>query len=322
MQWQSSFTHKQLDVIFDVLKSSCKALVPAVSSESNAYQTWVFESDWDEHAPRQTRLRIWQTYQSCWFSQPRFVHFVGVGRHWLSLSFWSHLASTCINHSESTNQSQWWNPNPSSSTMLESWGQSEMLSCCMSHMHFTCHICQSHTSFASPRFTRAASAGWGASMTWQKSHLLVQVVHSSNLHHIYIVTCICCNWALSHHVCCCSPAACWIGDGCVREDEDRLDRAAMAWFNTSSMPQDATTTSQCHAAMQTAWKFNTRNGDVSCCSPCLVRKVWRHIHLSTHHHQSLPSAFLCALRVLCLVKEALETPEWKSARVAERRLVL
>lgn len=169
MQWQSSFTHKQLDVIFDVLKSSCKALVPAVSSESNAYQTWVFASDWDEHAPRQTRLRIWQTYQSCWFSQPRFVHFVGVGRHWLSLSFWSHLASTCINHSESTNQSQWWNPNPSSSTMLESWKQSEMLSCCMSHMHFICHICQSHTSFASPRFTRAASAGWGASMTWQKN---------------------------------------------------------------------------------------------------------------------------------------------------------
>ena len=118
IQWQSSFTHKQLDVIFDVLKSSCKALVPAVSSESNAYQTWVFESDWDEHVPWQTRLRIWQTYQSCWFSQPRFVHFVGVGRHWLSLSFWSHLASTCINHSESTNQSQWWNPNPSSSTMI------------------------------------------------------------------------------------------------------------------------------------------------------------------------------------------------------------
>ena len=130
------------------------------------------------------------------------------------------------------------------------------------------------------------------------------------------------NRALSHHVRCCSPAACWIGDGCVREDEDRLDRAAMAWFNTSSMPQDATTTSQCHAAMQTAWKFNTRNGDVSCCSPCLVRKVWRHIHLSTHHHQSLPSAFLHALRVLCLVKEALETPEWKSAGVVERRLVL
>lgn len=185
-------------------------------------------------------------------------------------------------------------------------------------MHFICHICQSHTSFAK-RFG-ADSEGWGASMTWQKSHLLVQVVHS-NLH-IYIVTCVCRNWALSHHVCCCSLAACWIGDGCVREDEDRLDRVAMAWFNTSSMPQDDTTTSQCHATVQTAWKFNTRNGDVSCCSPCLVRKVWRHIHLSTHHHQSLPSAFLYALGVLCLVKEALETPEWKSAGVVERRLVL
>lgn len=145
-----------------------------------------------------------------------------------------------------------------------------------------------------------------------EKHLLVQVVHS-NLHHIYIVTCVCRNGALSHHVHCCSPAACWIGDGCGREDEDRLDRVAMAWFNTSSMPQDAT-------AMQTAWKFNTRNADVSCCSHCLVRKVWCHIHLSTHHHQSLPSAFLYALGVLCLVKEALETPEWKSARGSGKAL--